>query len=138
MVMTDNKIENEWLSDDGDEKLLQSFFADCRVEVPDDGFSQKVMASLPVRKHARLEQIWLTLCLLLGASAFVVENGWERILDVLSALKMELLLAFARQLPHMANALSHTSVSLLTIFAGIATLVAVWGYNVVMDARARY
>lgn len=136
--MTDNKIENEWLSDDGDEKLLQSFFADCRVEVPDDGFSQKVMASLPVRKHARLEQIWLTLCLLLGASAFVVENGWERILDVLSALKMELLLAFARQLPHMANALSHTSVSLLTIFAGIATLVAVWGYNVVMDARARY
>lgn len=136
--MTDNKIENEWLSDDGDEKLLQSFFADCRVEVPDDGFSQKVMASLPVRKHARLEQIWLTLCLLLGASAFVVENGWGRILDVLSALKMELLLAFARQLPHMANALSHTSVSLLTIFAGIATLVAVWGYNVVMDARARY
>lgn len=136
--MTDNKIENEWLSDDGAEKLLQSFFADCRVEVPDDGFSQKVMASLPVRKHARLEQIWLTLCLLLGASAFVVENGWERILDVLSALKMELLLAFARQLPHMANSLSHTSVSLLTIFAGIATLVAVWGYNVVMDARARY
>lgn len=136
--MTDNKIENEWLSDDGDEKLLQSFFADCRVEVPDDGFSQKVMASLPVRKHARLEQIWLTLCLLLGASAFVVENGWGRILDVLSALKMELLLVFARQLPHMANALSHTSVSLLTIFAGIATLVAVWGYNVVMDARARY
>ncbi len=136
--MTDNKIENEWLSDDGDEKLLQSFFADCRVEVPDEGFSGKVMASLPVRKHARLEQIWLTLCLLLGASAFVVGNGWGRILDVLSALKMELLLAFARQLPHMANALSHTSVSLLTIFAGIATLVAVWGYNVVMDARARY
>lgn len=136
--MTDNKIENEWLSDDGDEKLLQSFFADCRVEVPDEGFSGKVMASLPVRKHARLEQIWLTLCLLVGASAFVVENGWGRILDVLSALKMELLLAFARQLPHMANALPHTSVSLLTIFAGIATLVAVWGYNMVMDARARY
>ncbi len=136
--MTDNKIENEWLSDDGDEKLLQSFFADCRVEVPDDGFSQKVMASLPVRKHARLEQIWLTLCLLLGASAFVVENGWGRILDVLSALKMELLLAFARQLPHMANALSHMSVNIPMLLAGITTLVAVWGYNVVMDARARY
>ncbi len=136
--MTDNKIENEWLSDDADEKLLQSFFADCRVEVPDDGFSQKVMASLPVRKHARLEQIWLTLCLLLGASAFVVENGWGRILDVLSALKMELLLAFARQLPHMANALSHMSVNIPMLLAGITTLVAVWGYNVVMDARARY
>lgn len=136
--MTDNKIENEWLSDDGDEKLLESFFADCRVEVPDDGFSQKVMASLPVRKHARLEQIWLTLCLLLGASAFVVENGWGRILDVLSALKMELLLAFARQLPHMANALSHMSVNIPMLLAGITTLVAVWGYNVVMDARARY
>ena len=136
--MTDNKIENEWLSDDGDEKLLESFFADCRVEVPDDGFSQKVMASLPVRKHARLEQIWLTLCLLLGASAFVVENGWGRILDVLSALKMELLLAFARQLPHMADILPHASVNIQTVLAGIATLVAVWGYNVVMDARARY
>ena len=136
--MTDNKIENEWLSDDGDEKLLEAFFADCRVEVPDDGFSQKVMASLPVRKHARLEQIWLTLCLLLGASAFVVENGWGRILDVLSALKMELLLAFARQLPHMANALSHMSVNIPMLLAGITTLVAVWGYNVVMDARARY
>ncbi len=136
--MTDNKIENEWLSDDADEKLLQSFFADCRVEVPDDGFSQKVIASLPVRKHARLEQIWLTLCLLLGASAFVVENGWGRILDVLSALKMELLLAFARQLPHMANALFHMSVNIPMLLAGITTLVAVWGYNVVMDARARY
>ena len=136
--MTDNKIENEWLSDDGDEKLLESFFADCRVEVPDDGFSQKVMASLPVRKHIRLERIWLALCLLLGASAFVVENGWGRILDVLSALKMELLLAFARQLPHMANALSHMSVNIPMLLAGITTLVAVWGYNVVMDARARY
>lgn len=138
MVMTDNKIENEWLLDAEDEKLLQGFFADCRVEMPDDGFSEKVMASLPVRKYARLEQIWLTLCLLMGVAAFFLENGWGRILVWLSSIKVEPTLDFIHQLPSMADILPHVSVNFPTVLAGIVTLAAVWGYNVVMDARARY
>lgn len=138
MVMTDNKMENEWLVNDGDERLLRDFFADCRVEVPDDGFSEKVMASLPSRKYARLEQIWLTLCLLLGTAAFVMENGWRRIQEGLSSLHGGLAWDFVQHLPSWADILPHTSANLLTVLGGIVTLVAVWGYNVVMDARAKY
>ena len=30
-----------------DEQMLQSFFADCSLDIADDGFSERVMSSLP-------------------------------------------------------------------------------------------
>ena len=69
--MTDNNMKNEFQVNAEDEKLLQTFFADCQTEIPDNGFSEKVMASLPAEKSIRLEHIWLAVCLFLGIAAFV-------------------------------------------------------------------
>ena len=48
--INDNKLKNineEPLSLQ-DEELLQQFFADCQMsEIPDDGFSDRVMHALP-------------------------------------------------------------------------------------------
>ena len=39
-------MENKKLTDD---ELIMMFFEDNRVELPDDGFSKRVMAQLPSR-----------------------------------------------------------------------------------------
>ena len=52
-----------------DEELLQMFFSDCQMsEIPDDGFSDRVMQALPALpetgtamslvKRQRLEHLW--------------------------------------------------------------------------------
>ena len=136
--MTDNNMKNEFQLDAEDEKLLQAFFADSQVEIADNGFSEKVMASLPVGKRVRLEHIWLVVCLLLGIAAFVMENGWSSIQDWFFSFKIEGLLSIAQVVSHIGGYLAHTSTHVVQmVLAGIATVVAVWGYNEVMDARAR-
>ena len=134
--MTDNNMKNEFQVNAEDEKLLQTFFADCQTEIPDNGFSEKVMASLPAEKSIRLEHIWLAVCLFLGIAAFVVENGWSSIQDWFFSFKIEGMLSIAHMVSHVGGYLAHTSTNILMVLAGIATIVAVWGYNKVMDARA--
>ena len=56
-----------------DEELLQMFFSDCQMsEIPDDGFSDRVMQALPALpdtdtamslvKRQRLEHLWTAAC----------------------------------------------------------------------------
>ena len=136
--MTDNNMKNDFLLNVEDEKLLQAFFADSQMEIPDNGFSDKVMASLPAEKSARLEHIWLAICLLLGIGAFVVENGWSSIQDWFFSFKIEGLLSIAHTVSHIGGYFAQTSTNnILMMLAGIATIIAVWGYNKMMDVRAR-
>lgn len=165
MVMTDKMIDNingmelEPLSAT-DDQLLQAFFADNRMEeVPDDGFSDRVMQALPgleqektmlsleqektglsleqkqaLAKRRRLEHLWTAACVAVGIVAAVVCQGWEQIQGWLFSMKIDFLLTGSRALTHVLDAIMQTQ-NLLMMLAGIVVLVMVWGYNEVADTR---
>ena len=141
-----------------DDQLLQAFFADNRMEeIPDDGFSDRVMQALPgleqektvlaleqektvltleqaLAKRRRLEHLWTAACVAVGVVAAVVCQGWEQIQGWLFSMKIDFLLTGSRALTHVADAITQTQ-NLLMMLAGIVVLVMVWGYNEVADAR---
>ena len=134
-----------------DELLLQAFFADNRMdEVPDDGFSDRVMQALPaleqektvpafeqeqaLAKRRRLEHLWTAVCVAIGVIAAVVCQGWELIQGWLFSMKLEFLMTGSRALTHVAESIGHSQ-NLLMMLAGIFVLIMVWGYNELADAR---
>ena len=68
-------MENKKLTDD---ELVMMFFEENRVELPDDGFSKRVMKQLPTRS-VRLNRIWTAACWLVGIVAFFLCNGWKQL-----------------------------------------------------------
>ena len=145
--MTDKMIDNmngmelEPLSAT-DDQLLQAFFADNRMEeIPDDGFSDRVMQALPsleqekaLAKRRRLEHLWTAACVAVGIVAAVVCQGWEQIQGWLFSMKIDFLLTGSRALTHVLDTIMQTQ-NLLMMLAGIVVLVMVWGYNELADAR---
>lgn len=132
MIDNRNGMELEPLSAT-DNQLLQAFFADNRMEeVPDDGFSDRVMQALAKRR--RLEHLWTAACVAVGIVAAVVCQGWEQIQGWLFSMKIDFLLTGSRALTHLADAITPTQ-NLLMMLAGIVVLVMVWGYNELADAR---
>ena len=125
-----------------DEQLLQAFFADnMMAEIPDEGFSDKVMLSLPALeqeralvKRRRLEHLWTAACVAVGVIAAVVCQGWEQIQGWLFSMKIDFLLTGSRALTHLADAITPTQ-NLLMMLAGLVVLVMGWGYNELADAR---
>ena len=125
-----------------DEQLLQAFFADNKMEeVPDDGFSDRVMQALPdleqekaLAKRRRLEHLWTAACVAVGVIAAVVCQGWEQIQGWLFSMKIDFLLSGSRALTHVADSIAHSQ-NLLMVLAGIVVLIMVWGYNELADAR---
>lgn len=141
MIDNRNGMELEPLSAT-DDQLLQAFFADNRMEeIPDDGFSDRVMQALPsleqekaLAKRRRLEHLWTAACVAVGIVAAVVCQGWEQIQGWLFSMKIDFLLTGSRALTHVLDAIMQTQ-NLLMMLAGIVVLVMVWGYNEVADAR---
>lgn len=124
-----------------DEKLLESFFADCRMNIPDDGFSDRVMAALPssemekeVAQRRRLEHLWTAACVAIGVVAAFICQGWEQIQAFLYTLKIDFLLSSSHALTQSINALGQSH-NLLMVLAGALVLLMVWGYNEFMDTR---
>ena len=69
-----------------DNQLLERFFQPAKkIEIADNGFTEHVMKQLPDRA-ARLSQWWTLFCVLSGAVAFIVLDGWEFILAGLLTL----------------------------------------------------
>ena len=151
MVMTDKINDNKLKNINGeplslqDEELLQQFFADCRMsEIPDDGFSDRVIHALPALpetetekslvKRQRLEHLWTAACVAAGIIIAVVCQGWEQIQGWLFSMKIDFLLSGSRALTHVADSVAHSQ-NLLMVLAGIVVLIMVWGYNELADAR---
>ena len=148
MIDKINGMEFEPLSAT-DDQLLQAFFADNRMEeIPDDGFSDRVMQALPslepektvlsleqvLAKRLRLEHLWTAACVAVGVVAAVVCQGWEQIQGWLFSMKIDFLLTGSRALTHVLDAIMQTQ-NLLMMLAGIFVLIMVWGYNELADAR---
>lgn len=141
MVMTeDNKMNQTMLAQD-DEQLLQSFFADCQTELPDDGFSDRVMAALPSTEaekaavmRRRMEHVWTLVCVAIGLIAAVVCQGWEQIQGFLFSMKIDILMSGFRALTHAVDTLCHSQ-NLWMALAGCLVIALVWGYNKALDAK---
>ena len=145
--INDNKLKNinEEPLNLQDEELLQQFFTDCQMsEIPDDGFSDRVMHALPALpetdtdmslvKRQRLEHLWTAACVATGIIIAVVCQGWEQIQGWLFSMKIDFLLSGSRALTHVADSVAHSQ-NLLMALAGFIVLIMVWGYNELADAR---
>ena len=136
----DNKMSQTLLAQD-DEQLLQSFFADCQTELPDDGFSDRVMAALPSTEaekaavmRRRMEHVWTLVCVAIGLIAAVVCQGWEQIQGFLFSMKIDILMSGSRALTHAVDTLCHSQ-NLWMALAGCLVIALVWGYNKALDAK---
>ena len=89
-----------------DDLLLESFFSAARTqEISDDGFTEKVMDSLPA-SASKLSHYWTAFCIVAGIALFMVFKGWQPLLAGLLTML-------------------HTtadSTNLVTLFATIGTL----------------
>lgn len=141
MVMTEDNKMNQTLLAQDDEHLLQSFFADCQTELPDGGFSDRVMAALPSTEtekaavmRRRMEHVWTLVCVAIGLIAAVVCQGWEQIQGFLFSMKIDILMSGSRALTHAVDTLCHSQ-NLWMALAGCLVIALVWGYNKALDAK---
>ncbi len=64
------------------ERLLQQFFSEAaNQQIEDNGFTERVMQSLPVSSQrawlSRFSKLWTIFCVSVFAVLFVVFHGWE-------------------------------------------------------------
>lgn len=117
-----------------DEQLLQAFFADHQEEIPDDGFSQRVMQHLPAPSHRRMERWWQVACLVMGVIFIVSTQMVSSLEDSLFASKVTAMMLFSKMLCSLGELVAQPQ-QLLMLLAGMVTVLCVWGYNKVLDAR---
>ena len=119
---------------DADEQLLQAFFADHQEEIADDGFSNRVMQHLPAPSHRRLERWWQVACLVMGVIFIVSTQMVSSLEDSLFASKVTAMMLFSKVLCSLGELIAQPQ-QLLLLLAGMVTILCVWGYNKVLDAR---
>ena len=119
---------------DADEQLLQAFFADHQEEIADDGFSNRVMQHLPAPSHRRLERWWQVACLVMGVIFIVSTQMVSSLEDFLFASKVTAMMLFSKALCSLGELVAQPQ-QLLMMLAGMVTVLCVWGYNKVLDAR---
>lgn len=133
MALSD-AIEQVALSD-ADELLLQSFFADHQKVIPDDGFSQRVMEQLPqTASHRRMERYWQVACIVMGVIFIVSTQMVSSLEDSLFASKVTAMMLLSKMLCSLGELIAQPQ-QLLRLLAGMVTILCVWGYNKVLDAR---
>lgn len=94
-----------------DDELLMRFFSEARCDLPDDGFTDRVMRRLP-RRVRRMNQLWTTLC---AAAAMVLFLLFDGVADVR--------ILISRMLGDAAGYLSSVSLGGLPPLALLTTLV---------------
>lgn len=119
---------------DADEQLLQAFFADHQEEIADDGFSDRVMQHLPAPSHRRMERWWQVACLVMGVIFIVSTQMVSSLEDSLFASKVTAMMLFSKALCSFGELIAQPQ-QLLMLLAGMVTVLCVWGYNKVLDAR---
>lgn len=119
---------------DADEQLLQAFFADHQEEIADDGFSDRVMQHLPAPSHRRMERWWQVACIVMGVIFIVSTQMVSSLEDSLFASKVTAMMLLSKVLCSLGELIAQPQ-QLLMLLAGMVTVLCVWGYNKVLDAR---
>lgn len=109
-------IEND------DERLIARFFQENKKEIPDDGFTRRVMRRLPTRTR-RLSRLWTLLCSVAGVVFFLLTDG----IDSLRAALGNVAGDFIGSL----SSFHITGVTPLAVVVGVITLLLVTVSNVV-------
>ena len=73
-----------------DDKLVEMFFLENPIEVADDGFTERVMQSLPELEARpsrawKLSRIWTFLCIFVGVAVFIADKGWVVLYSLLKS-----------------------------------------------------
>lgn len=129
-----NIADEQMALSNADEQMIQMFFADHQEEIPDDGFSQRVMQHLPAPSHRRLERWWQVACLVMGVIFIVSTQMVSSLEDSLFASKVTAMMLFSKALCSLGELIAQPQ-QLLMLLAGMVTILCVWGYNKVLDAR---
>ena len=123
-----NNNEEQFLTSPDDEQLIAQFFSDHAFDVPDDGFSRRVMRRLPAPTCRRVRW-WRWTCIALGVAWFLFAGGLRTILVFLSAIPT-LLHAGAESLYP-----SFFLVSPVAIYCLVLTLLGLTLHNLVVSGE---
>ncbi len=118
-MRNDNEIKT-------DDQLLEQFFSSFKRDIPDDGFSHKVMRKLPLRAK-RVNAAWSIFCLMVGVALFIVFNG----LGDLRAIASN----FVGDVIGYVASIHLSLFSLVSLWATMALLALVGFYNVSVTQR---
>lgn len=118
-MRNDNEIKT-------DDQLLEQFFSSFKRDIPDDGFSHKVMRRLPLRAK-RVNAAWSIFCLMVGVALFIVFNG----LGDLRAIASN----FVGDVIGYVASIHLSLFSLVSLWATMALLALVGFYNVSVTQR---
>lgn len=89
------------MTDNNDDILVKKFFSENRIDVPDDGFSKRVMRRLPNRTR-RISRLWTAVCVVVGLMIFFRNKGFSVLVSCFDGIFSDVL-ARHEQLnnPHM-------------------------------------
>ncbi|MDO4159215.1 MAG: DUF5056 domain-containing protein [Prevotellaceae bacterium] len=73
------------MTDNRDDMLVKRFFYENRIEIADNGFSRRVMRSLPERA-ARLNRIWTMVCFIIGVIFLILTDAFKFVAGCLKGL----------------------------------------------------
>lgn len=109
-----------------EDKRILSFFEEyARKEIADDGFSQRVMRSLPSHDYVykqRLNRIWTAMCALAAVVLFVRADGFAVLKGIAADFVVD---AFTSTM-----SIDVSGVSLLMVVMTLLTFVYVAIYNI--------
>lgn len=97
-----------------DDNAISMFLKEQKQEIPDNGFSRRVMRSLPDRSN-RLNKIWCGICIIISIGLFFIFNGFEVIFNILREI-------FTSSMSHSFSALNQQTLLLtggVILFLGI-------------------
>ena len=110
-----------------DDELLKKFFEDNKIDdIPDNGFSDRVMRHLP-RHNEWMNTLWTAVCAIAIVLYFIICNGFR-------VLKLAILNIFG----DVSGAIVSFHFSELTpifIYVGIVVLTLIAAYNIIMRER---
>ena len=104
-----------------DEDLIGKFFAEQTFDVPDQGFSSRVMRRLP-DSSLRLSRIWTAVCAVALVAVFILTKGWVALMGSFQGLFAD-------------TVTSVSQLSLASAFATVVTLSALACYGLVTNVK---
>jgi len=106
---------------DNDEQLIQMFFAEQRQDIPDQGFSRRVMRQLPSRAW-QLNRIWTAICSVVGILLFFFCGGTQIVKLLLMYLVKVILI--------LLHGIGTLDVSPVTLYLGLIAFMLIASINI--------
>lgn len=111
---------------DNDNILVEQFFSEAsKTEIPDNGFSRRVMRMLPSRTE-KLARMWTIFCAVISLVLFFVLDVWQIIL-----VNIEV---FLHTLPTVDLSLS----LIMNVFVAFVVIVSALAYTVISRERLSF